>query len=252
MMGSPADEEGHEEDEVQHRVQVRRPFYLGRYEVTQKQWQQVMGTDLKTQDAKDGSTDRPWEGVKGEGENFPMYHISWEEAVEFCAKLTAKQRESGQLPAGYVYTLPTEAQWEYACRAGTTTPFAMGNSLTSDDANFLGEATQQVGTYPPNAWKLHDMHGNVWEWCWDWFGDYDEQTKTAPSGLDTGRVRVVRGGGWFNDAGYCRSAFRIRSTPDNRDVNLGFRVAAVREIELQERKGAPRVIRPVYPKVFGD
>ena len=147
-----------------------------------------------------------------------------------------------------MYTLPTEAQWEYACRAGTTTPFHFGDSLSSNQANFDGnypygaekgpylERTTPVGTYAPNAWGLYDMHGNVWEWCYDWYGEYTAGDAADPHGPETGSDRVVRGGAWDIYAQFCRSACRFRFDPGRRYRILGFRVAAVQSAEQQARE----------------
>ena len=249
MMGSPASEAARADDETQHRVQISHPFYLARYEVTQQQWQQVMGTSIQEQDAKDATMNL----LRGEGPTFPMYHVNWSEAIEYCEKLTEQHRKEGVLPNGYVYTLPTEAQWEYACRAGSTTPFAVGDgtNISSKQANLDGnypygtaekgpylERTEEVGKYPPNRWMLHDMHGNVWEWCRDWYDTYPKaEPAVDPAGPDTGSGRVVRGGAWNDVAQGCRSACRNRGDPGKRYRFLGFRVAAVQENELQSRPG---------------
>jgi len=209
MMGSPESDEWAQDDEKsKHRVRITKPFYLGVYEVTQAEYEKVMGENP-------GS-------FKG-GSN-PVEMVSWHDAVEFCKRLSAKE--------GKTYRLPTEAEWEYACRAGTTTLYCTG-----DDPASLGEyawcaencdqKTHPVGEKKPNAWGLHDMHGNVLEWCADWYGRYASEEVSDPSGPETGSYRVDRGGSWFSGARYCRSADRGRVVPILRGENLGFRVASV-------------------------
>ena len=223
LMGSPEDEEDRDDDETQHRVKISRPYWLGKYPVTQGQWEEAMGGNPS--DFKDAGKDAPVETV------------SWEDAVEFCGKLNEREGKAGRLPDGYRYSLPTEAEWEYACRAGTTTAFSFGDSLSSNQANFDGgypygdaeegaylESTTPVGKYEPNPWGLYDMHGNVDEWCHDWIDDYGTKAVTDPVGPASGSYRVGRGGGWCSLAGYCRSAYRFRSDPVNRHDFLGFRL----------------------------
>jgi sulfatase modifying factor 1 len=217
LMGSPASEKGRENDETQHRVRLTQPFWLGKYEVTQGQWKVVMGTDPS----------------KFKGDDLPVEQVSWEDAMAFCRKLN---QMDGNRPSGYVYSLPTEAQWEYACRAGKTTATAFGDSLSSREANFNGEKpyggaakepklgkTAPVGSYRPNAWGFYDLHGNVREWCSDWYGDYPSGSVTNPAGPSFGTHRVDRGGSWFSYGGRCRSASRDWLTPGVRDFTLCFR-----------------------------
>ena len=206
-MGSPGTESDRSDNETQHRVSITKPFYLGVTEVTQEQYQKVMGTNPS----------------QFQGPQNPVEKVSWAEAVEFCRKLSAMPAEK---TAGHVYRLPTEAEWEYACRSGTTTAYGFG-----DDRSGLGvygwgggESTHPVGGKKPNAWGLYDMHGNVWEWCQDWYGDYPSGSATDPTGAPSGSYRVLRGGGWSSYARLCRSANRIRLTPESRDSRLGFRV----------------------------
>jgi formylglycine-generating enzyme required for sulfatase activity len=176
-----------------------------------------------------------------EGDVFPVGNVNFAEAEAFCRRLTELARLAGELPVGWEFRLPTEAQWEYACRAGTTTATAFGDALSRRQANFRGKpyngATDEgpslgkaarVGSYPPNAWGLHDMHGNTFEWCRDWYHtrlpggvDPDLSAKTATS-------RVRRGGAWTDDGWPCRSAFRLRFEPERRYDHIGFRVVAVR------------------------
>ena len=219
LMGSSESEEKRDKDETQHEVTISQNFYMGSTEVTQAQWQKVMRN--KPSNFK--------------GDELPVERISWEEAVTFCKRLSEMPEEK---KAGRKYRLPTESEWEYACRAGTTTPYHFGSQLNGRQANCDGtvpygtetkgpylEKTSPVGTYPANTWGLCDMHGNVWEWCSDWFGGYSGSV-TDPSGPATGSYRVCRGGGWNDvDAVYCRSANRDGFVPSDRNVCLGFRLA---------------------------
>lgn len=192
-----------------HKVTLSKPFYMGVYEVTNLQWFRVMGTDLSSED-----NDHPVKGVK------------WSEAVEFCRKLSALPEEQ---KAGRIYRLPTEAEWEYACRAGTDTKYSFG-----DDESKLGEygwfngnsggETHPVGEKKPNAWGLFDMHGNVWEWCSDWHGDFPKVAVTDPHGPPTGSERVVRGGSAIHSPDQARSRRRLRVEPGYA-YRVGFRLA---------------------------
>lgn len=208
MMGSPNDEKDRSGDEgPQHNVMISRPFYMGVYAVTQAQYEQVMG--------KNPSNTR--------GPQNPVEMVSWNDAVDFCRNISQK--------TGQTAHLPTEPQWEYACRAESTTRFHYGND---DDYSKLGDyawykassksKAQPVGRKKPNSWGLYDMQGNVWQWCSTWFGAYRCGEETDPQGPDSGSSRVLRGGGWGNLPQSCRSAFRSCLTPDNRDVSCGFRV----------------------------
>jgi len=222
LMGSPEDEEGREDNETQHLVKITRPYWLGKYPVTQEQWEKTMG-------------DNP---SRFSGNDLPVEKVSWEEAIAFCRKLNEREGQAGRLPKGYKYSLPTEAEWEYACRAGTTTVFAFGNRLSSHQANFDGESpygdaeigpyletTSPVGNYPPNAWGLCDMHGNVKEYCYDWYGEYGTGVVTDPIGPSSGESRVTRGGCWYYDGENCRSANRFELNPGLRLDILGFRLS---------------------------
>jgi formylglycine-generating enzyme required for sulfatase activity len=235
VMGSPAAEDERHEEEIQHELVIARPFYVGVYEVTQGQYEKVMGKNPSFFHRRNGgSLDHPVEQVR------------WPEAVKFCETLSsvAAEREAGR-----VYRLPTEAEWEYACRAGTTTPFHTGKSLAATQANFNGaypyggaaegpylKKTAKVGSYAPNAWGLYDMHGNVGEWCSDWYDPeyYKHSPKEDPKGpakgvLPTGFgsdcFLVVRGGYWLDEARACRSAYRYRLMPSDPYRWVGFRVA---------------------------
>ncbi|HEY7424950.1 MAG TPA: bifunctional serine/threonine-protein kinase/formylglycine-generating enzyme family protein [Gemmataceae bacterium] len=213
LMGSSPSEAGRSDDETQHRVTLTHGFHLGIHPVTQAQWQAVMA-------------DNP---SKFKGGDHPVEQVSWDNCQAFCVKL-------GQL-TGKRYRLPTEAEWEYACRAGTTTPFYFGETISTDQANYDGNSTygrgkkgvyrQQttpVGRFPANAWGLFDMHGNVWEWCADWYGAYIQGDINDPQGCDKGSCRVLRGGTWNNNPSKCRSATRYKSGPTSGFRNVGCRV----------------------------
>ncbi len=218
-IGSPETEDGRSDDEKPARITLTKDFWLARAEFTQAQWLTVMEENPSN----------------FKGDDLPVDSVSWEDAQK-C--LTALNQKS-PLPAGWMWALPSEAQWEYACRAGTTTTFSTGDTLTSTAANFNGEypygtdakgpyleKTAAPGRYPANAWGLVDMHGNVSEWCqdaWDG-GPYTPATDPLISG---GPYRVARGGSWLDAAKSCRSAFHVRYTADHRNYDTGFRVAAL-------------------------
>jgi formylglycine-generating enzyme required for sulfatase activity len=194
----------------QHKVTLTKGFYLGKYEVTQAQWERVMGNNPSN----------------FKGADRPVEEVSWNDAVEFCKKLTEMEKKAGRVPQGMSYQLPTEAQWEYACRAGTSTMYSWGDSISSSNANYDEnvDETTPVGKYPANPWGFHDMHGNVWEWCADWYGNYPSGSVTNPIGPASGSNRVIRGGSWNLGGTHLRSARRHRLTPSLRFHNLGFRV----------------------------
>ena len=212
MMGSPEDEKGRRDNETQHKVTLTKGFYLGKHEVTQAQWEKVMGSNPS----------------HFKGATLLVEKVSWDEAIKFCEKLTQTEKEAGRLPEGWTYTLPTEARWEYACRAGTTTAYSFGDEITPKQANYyegkIGKTTE-VGTYPANAWGFHDMHGNVWEWCLDWYGDYPNGSASDPVGQSDGSGRVDRGGSWSSYGWRLRSACRNGLTPVTRSSSLGFRLS---------------------------
>jgi formylglycine-generating enzyme required for sulfatase activity len=212
-MGSPAGESGRGDNETQHWVTLRRGFWLLETEVTQMMWASVMG-------------DNPshFEGMKR-----PVKRVNWYKCQEYIKKLNTLLAGTPGAPSGFKFSLPTEVQWEYACRAGTTTAYSFGNTLTDKQANFGGNVgkTSEVGSYPANAWGLHDMHGNVWEWCLDWYGDYPNSNVTDPTGAVEGLARVCRGGYWGGMIGNCRSALRHEIVPKHRSLLIGLRVSLV-------------------------
>jgi len=192
-------------------VTLTRGYWLGQTEVTQAQWQAVIDHIPVPSFFK--------------GSDRPVEKVAWDTAMIFCAKLTERERAAGRLPAGYDYTLPTEAQWEYACRAGTTGKYAGDPAAMAwYDANSGGQ-THPVAQKRPNAWGLYDMHGNIQEWCANWYGGYAGGNVSDPTGAAAGQFRVLRGGSWDGPAGHCRSAFRNWSNPQNSSFSTGFRLA---------------------------
>lgn len=217
MMGSPKEEKEREHletDETQHKVTLTKGFYLGVYTVTQEEWQAMMSKNPSR--------------FRGE-KNLPVESVSWNDCQIFIKKLGEKDKRT--------YRLPTEAEWEYSCRAGTQSPFHFGETISTDEANYNGDytygnakigvnrkKTTPVGSFSANAWGLHDMHGNVWQWCQDWYGDYPRKEVVDPLGATKGRFRVLRGSSYRNHPRYCRSASRYRIEPFNRVVECGLRV----------------------------
>ena len=202
VMGSPASEKGHRVNETQHEVTLTKPFYMGKYEVTQEQWDAVMINNRSFY----------------RGPKLPVTSVSWENCQEFIKKLNAKT--SGG------YRLPTEAEWEYSCRAGTTTAYSYGDSITKNDSNVEGLSTKVVGSYKPNAFGLYDMHGNVWEWCEDWKVDYPKEAVIDPKGPEAGKNRVLRGGSFTGVGMHSRSANWFDNLPSTWNIDyLGFRLA---------------------------
>jgi len=215
-IGSPSNEPGRNNNEKQHQVTLTKGFYMQTTEVTQSQWKAVVGNNPSKFNTC--------------GEDCPVEKVSWNDVQNFIHKLN--QREGSG-----IYRLPTEAEWEYACRAETETPFSLGQCLSTDQANYDGnlplsgcskgkyrKTTIPVARFPSNAWGLYDMHGNVWEWCLDWYKDYPSGSATDPTGPSEGLSRIHRGGSWFSGAGLCRSANRNYSSPEARKFDLGFRL----------------------------
>ena len=282
-MGSPESEEGRYDDERQHRVTLTKGFWMAETEVTQGQWRKLMDGETVVDLARKGLQDDTEFMIAGKKQTLrefwrmerngdprnrcgdlkdgvPVYNVSWNEAVEFCRRLTQRERAAERIPDGYEYRIPTEAEWEYACRAGTTTALPNGRGIRILGANnapalddiawyggnssvgFVGsgwktsnwpEKQYPDGTAGPrgvkrkaaNAWGLYDMIGNVFEWCADWYGEYPSGSVTDPTGPSEGVYRVLRGGGWFGIARFCRSADRVRYEPGFRNNILGFRLA---------------------------
>jgi formylglycine-generating enzyme required for sulfatase activity/alpha-tubulin suppressor-like RCC1 family protein len=203
-----------------HAVTLTEGFYLGKYEVTQAQYEAVMT----------GNTD----GLNATPSNFsgnpnrPVEQVSHDDIQKFLTRLNAQ--EAGNISAGWAYVLPTEAQWEYACRAGTTTVYSTGDTISTSDANYGGtiNETTDVGSYSANPWGFFDMHGNVFEWTADWYDWYSSDAQTDPEGPATGDKRVMRGGSWQYPDSYSRSAYRTIRTPDNQSNNVGFRIALIK------------------------
>ncbi|HUR44957.1 MAG TPA: formylglycine-generating enzyme family protein [Candidatus Saccharimonadales bacterium] len=238
-MGSPLVEPDRRPDEGPVEVTLTKGFWMGKYEVTQGQWKRVVG---------------PFPGVRtpiaGDGDDFAVYWVTFNHCEDFCRTLTELAHKSGELPAEWEFRLPTEAQWEYACRAGTTTATSYGKTMTRKQANFAGKPyglkdgpssgpmlnrATRVGSYPANAWGLHDMHGNEFEWCRDWYheklpGGVDPDLYSEPGARnrDGTQSRSRRGGSWGDDGRFCRSALRLRYEPWRGADHIGFRVAVVR------------------------
>ena len=213
-MGSPTSEVDRSSDETQHQVTLSA-FKMSKYEVTFEQYDLFCEATGRS---------KPDDGGWGRG-NRPVINVSWYDASAFAEWMGCR--------------LPTEAEWEYAARAGTTTPFSTGNNLTTSQANYHGyypynnnaegeyrRKTLPVGSFAANAYGLFDMHGNVWEWCSDWYGAYSASAQTNPKGASSGSYRVLRGGSWYSYARFCRSAYRDSYTPDFRLINLGFRLVS--------------------------
>lgn len=260
-MGSPATEQGRKADESpQTTVTLTKGYWLGTTEVTIGQWKAVTGHSLRdkvlqllndeTLDDFDGKKmkerdfmhfdkNNPDKIMANEDDGLPMYFVSWNEAMEFCKKLTEQERAHGRLPAGYEYTLPTEAQWEYACRAGTIGPTYSDGSLDNIawyvKNSFIGYTGKGLGNPPagprdvgaklPNKWGMQDILGNNWEWCRDWYGPYPGGSVTDPTGPINGTYRVNRGGSFGSGAFDERSANRAKNPPNETSAYRGFRVA---------------------------
>jgi formylglycine-generating enzyme required for sulfatase activity len=205
--GSFTMESDKENEKLAHKVTLTQPFYLGKYEVTQEQWEKVMGRNPSN-----------FKGAKN-----PVETVNWKDCQSFMVKLKEK------LP-GQPLRLATEAEWEYACRAGSTGDYCYGDGEGSlaEYAWYRGNAnktTYPVGEKKPNAWGLYDMHGNVWEWCADWYGDYPATAVVDPQGASSGSFRVLRGGSWSNRADNCRAANRCSLSPSLTNYNVGLRLA---------------------------
>ena len=226
LMGSPDDEPGREKDELLHSVILEEPFYMQTTEVTVKQWTSVMGKSF-------------FAGKKGK-DDMPVVKVSWLDCISFIKKLN--ERNEG------VYRLPTEAEWEYACRAGSETAYSWGNDIDCSRANYSTNTLKSdacvsyarekgikpdqpapVKSYEPNAFGLYDMHGNVWEWCQDWYAPYNVHETTDPTGPESGSYRVRRGGSWYGTGPRCRCGNRNFSHFANRYQTTGFRL--VREVQ---------------------
>lgn len=224
-MGSPTTEVDRFDDESQVDVTLTRGFWLGQTEVTQGQWKSVMGTKPWVEHG-----DKRWYRA---GADYPAVCMNWEDATAFCVRLTERERMGGRIPSGWSYRLPSEAEWEYACRAGTKSAYSFGEragALTQyawfdmNAGDIGGKYAHTVGQKKANPWGLHDMHGNAWECCGDWYGDKLTGGRD-PQGPSEGSYRVDRGGSWGSTAGVCRSACRGRSDPSGRLSDLGFRLA---------------------------
>lgn len=217
-MGSPLDEDARYKNEFQHKVTFTKPYQISKYEITQAQYLAIMGENPSY----------------FKFENNPVENVSWEEAKSFCDKLNEKYKS--KLPSGYRFDLPTEAQWEYACRAGTETQLNSGKNLTTrtgkcpnlEEVSWYYEnsdkKTHPVGMKKANAWGIYDMHGNVWEWVRDWYGKYSDEETIDPTGPEKSTKRVFRGASWGDYAMYHRSARRIIIDPYYRFIDLGFRI----------------------------
>ena len=247
VMGSPEGELGREEDEILHRVRLTKGFWLGKYEVTQAQWLAAGGVDPRGREpvTVDGEVKMRWSQLRAagilaanfKGDRLPVERVTWTEVNEWCESLRGGGGESDDPDGVWRYGLPTEAQWEYAARAGSTTALNSGKKLTSkegkcenldevgwNDQNSM-DRTHEVGGKKATAWGLHDMHGNVWEWCSDWYGEYPSGLLTDPRGAASGSYRVIRGGSWNDNASDCRVALRGLNYPARTVSSIGFRVA---------------------------
>ena len=280
VMGSPEGEPGRDDDEHQHRVTLSRGFWLGETEVTQKQWETVMGSTLRDQArkmlddptvyrmggkdvtlrqvAKPQGRDEAFSVCAAEATEVPIYYVSWEDAVDFCRRLTQREKAAKRLPRDAVYALPTESQWEYACRAGTTTTtyagamevlgknnapvlhgiaWYVGNSSVKyggrgwevfyPERAFGGRLAgpRRVGQLQPNPWQLKDMLGNLYEWVEDYSGYYPQRDVSDPTGPTQGEKKLFRGGSWNHYGTMCRAARRFEDIPTIRLNYIGFRVA---------------------------
>ncbi|CAN5414083.1 hypothetical protein BH09PLA1_BH09PLA1_22000 [soil metagenome] len=245
VMGSPITEARREMDEVEHKVQLTNGFYLGQTEVTRAQFAKFVRESKYVTEAERAGDLETWRNLSmGQKFDHPVVYVTWHDAQAFCEWLSARE--------GRTYRLPTEAEWEYAARAGTRDPFANGASIGTGDANFNGTTRYGAGTvgsyrattvavrgFEPNPWGLHDMCGNVWEWCSDWYGRYPIEPTINPQGPSTGSVKLARGGSWANAPEYCRAAYRFGGNPEASYSTVGFRCV----MEASGR-GAPVPVAP--------
>jgi formylglycine-generating enzyme required for sulfatase activity len=240
VMGSPTNETSRAPNETQHRVTLSRGFWIGKFELTQAEYLKVMGGNPSW-----------FNGIRN-GTNYgtdltrPVESMRWDDATNYCGLRTSRERAAGTIPGGYAYRLPTESEWEYACRAETTSAFYLGNTLLSGEANFNGQyeytissgetlnsngvylaTTSPVGSYAANAWGLYDTIGNVWEWCQDWIGPYPPGEVIDPVGTFPASEPVMRGGSWGSSALVSRSAQRGANPPPSRSKLIGFRIVLV-------------------------
>ena len=241
LMGSPEDEPDREDDELPHEVELTQGFWMADTASTQTLWEAVMGENPS----------------KFNGPNRPVENVSWDNCQVFLNMIN-------EAVPGLNLCLPTEAQWEYACRAGTTSPFWFGDGVNNEQVNYFDstsdenvfepgvfengiyegqvDETVEVGTLPPNGWGLYEMHGNVFEWCSDWYGEYEEKNTIDPQGPTKGEARVLRGGSWFRSAWSCRSAYRLARLPGGRNDDFGFRLSRGQEgpvqVKNRNREGA--------------
>ena len=203
-MGSPKNEKNRFDDEKIHDVTLTKSFYMGKHQITQDVWEMVMANN-------------PSQTL---GKNFPVTDISWNDCKNFIAKFNYLTKENCRLP--------TESEWEFACKAETNWAYSFGDNITPNDANYAGSKTSKImpiGQYSPNNFGLYDMHGNVWEWCEDWFGDYPKKSSTNPKGIAEGTYRVLRGGSFDYNEMYARSSARNFNFPFDRTNDYGFRLA---------------------------
>ena len=217
IMGSPISSPVRIMDEKPHEVKITKGFYLGKYEITQRQYAMVMEHNI-------AEISNIPSRFPGPGQ--PVEQVSWKDVQEFCARLTYLERRDQRLRKGWAYCLPTEAEWEYACRAGTSSLYSWGDEIFLQNAVYRESAgrTKQVGQYPANPWGFFDMHGNVWEWVDDWYGNYPTDTQSDPEGALLGTNRVLRGGSWANLSTNLRSAGRHYLPPKTRSPTTGFRI----------------------------
>lgn len=247
LVGSPSSEPGRGADEDQSTKAVAKGYWISKFEITQAEYEQIVGENPSRYSPYSMSKKRPTPLPEGPDNKLPVDLVSYGNAVAFCAKLTAKERREGRLATGWVYTLPTEVQWEHACRAGTTTPTAFGDKLSSTQANFDGnqpynggeggkllDRLQPVGQYQANSWGICDMHGNAAEWCRDYYSPKPGDGSAAEVGqpLEVTQNRVVRGGDFHSPGAKCRSASRSQRHMDQPDYGLGFRVVMMQASEL--------------------